>query len=147
MSAIHIQDSLRGFIVSTPRLTVTENGDVRLWARIGQEHHVRQEDGGFAKGETSFHDLAIYRKTAERALERLKKGDRFVAQGYLRTYDAEGPDGTVERREEFVATAIGHDLARTRYTVNRARHQTTAPEQAVGLPEPAKAAEPGGIGR
>jgi single-stranded DNA-binding protein len=142
VSTIHLQGALNGFIASAPRLTTTENGDSRFRARIGEEHHVREADGTFTKAETTFHDLAIYRKTAERAFEQFKKGDRFIAQGYMRTYQATSTDGP-ETREEFVATRIGHDLARTRYTVDRTRHlapvagsepvAASAPQSAVSL--------------
>ncbi|MDR0847733.1 MAG: single-stranded DNA-binding protein [Propionibacteriaceae bacterium] len=125
MPAIHLQGALNGFIASAPRLTTTENGDSRFLARIGQEHQVRQADGTFAKAETTFHDLAIYGKTAQRAFEQFKKGDQFIAQGYMRTYQATGIGGP-EIREEFVATRIGHDLATTKYTVDHTRQHTPA---------------------
>lgn len=48
------------------------------------------------------------------------KGDSFIAEGYVRTFQAER-DGAIIEREEFVAKKIGHDLARTNYDVDRNR--------------------------
>ena len=59
-------------------------------------------------------------RTAERALARFAKGDSFVAEGYVRTFEVER-EGAIVEREEFVAKKIGHDLARTNYDVDRSR--------------------------
>ena len=55
-------------------------GDARLYVKIGQEHYRREEDGSFTQTETTFHDLVAFKKTAERAHDRLAKGDKFVAE-------------------------------------------------------------------
>ena len=68
--------------------------------------------------EPTFHDLAIFRKTAEEAAARFRKGDRFVASGRIHEYTYE-KDGQQVPAEEFIASRIGHDLARTRYEVDR----------------------------
>ncbi|MBC7594321.1 MAG: single-stranded DNA-binding protein, partial [Kineosporiaceae bacterium] len=62
------------------------------------------------------------RATADRALTRFAKGDSFVAEGYVRTFQVVR-DGEAIQREEFVAKKIGHDLARTNYSVDRT-HRT-----------------------
>jgi single-strand DNA-binding protein len=126
--ALHTQQSLSGFIASEPQQSVTENGDTRFYVRVGQPHFHREDDGGFTELEPSFHDLVTYRATAERALTRFAKGDSFVAEGYVRTFQVER-DGTVVDREEFVAKKIGHDLARTNYEVDRARRATAVNER------------------
>ncbi|MFE5671705.1 single-stranded DNA-binding protein [Agromyces sp. NPDC056523] len=118
--ALHTQQSLSGFIASEPQQSVTENGDTRFYVRIGQPHFRREDDGTFSELEPSFHDLVTYRATAERALARFAKGDSFVAEGYVRTFEVER-DGAIVEREEFVAKKIGHDLARTNYDVDRSR--------------------------
>ena len=122
--ALHTQQSLSGFIASDPQQSVTENGDTRFYARIGQPHFLREHSGNFAALEPTFHDLVAYRATADRALNRFVKGDSFVAEGYVRTFQVER-DGETVQREEFVAKKIGHDLARTNYQVDRT-HRTGA---------------------
>jgi single-strand DNA-binding protein len=126
--ALHTQQSLSGFIASDPQQSVTENGDVRFYVRVGQPHFRREDDGGFTELDPTFHDLVTYRATAERALSRFAKGDSFVAEGYVRTFSIER-DGEVIDREEFVAKKIGHDLARTTYEVDRTRRTSAATER------------------
>jgi single-strand DNA-binding protein len=116
--AIRTQQSLSGFIVTGPELTVTSTGEARFYAKVGQEHFQRNDDGTFTQLESTFHNLVQYRKAAERSYERFQKGDHFVAEGYVHEYDHD-IDGHTQRREEFVAKKIGHDAARQNYTVNR----------------------------
>lgn len=125
--ALHTQQSLSGFIASEPQQSVTENGDTRFYVRVGQPHFRRESDGSFTELEPSFHDLVAYRATADRALTRFAKGDSFIAEGYVRTFQVER-DGVIIEREEFVAKKIGHDLARTDYDIDRNR-RTPAVEQ------------------
>jgi len=126
--AIHTQDSLTGFIASDPQLNFTTRGDARFYARIGQEHYRRNSDGTFTQVEPTFHDLVLYRASAERAYVRFAKGDNFVAEGYIHTFEYER-DGQSIQGEEFVAKKIGHDVARTSYEVDRTPHATPAPVQ------------------
>ena len=135
--ALHTQESLSGFIASDPQLTYTERGDARLYFKIGQEHYRREEDGSFTQTETTFHDLVAFKKTAERAHDRLAKGDKFVAEGYVREYDRTTPEGEVIKAEEFVAKKLGHDLARTRYTVDRPRRTQATDSLDAGLEDAA----------
>lgn len=115
---IRTQQSISGFIASEPQLTQTERGDARFYARYGQENFRLEDDGSFTKLETSFHNLVMYRATAERAYERFQKGDSFVAEGYLHEYNYEREGQAVEG-QEVVAKKIGHDTARTQYSVER----------------------------
>lgn len=130
--ALHTQESVSGFIASDPQLTYTERGDARFYAKIGQEHYRKEPDGSFTQTETTFHDLAAFKKTAERAHDRLAKGDKFVAEGYTREYDRATPEGEVVKAEEFVAKKLGHDLARTSYEVDRTRRQSATTREPVG---------------
>ena len=121
--ALHTQESLSGFIASDPQLTYTERGDARLYVKIGQEHYRKEQDGSFTQTETTFHDLVAFKKTAERAHDRLAKGDKFVAEGYVREYDHTTPDGEVVKAEEFVAknSATTSPAPATRSTAPAAR--------------------------
>ena len=125
--ALHTQQSLSGFIASDPQESVTENGDTRFHARVGQPHFRHEYGGSFTALEPTFHDLVAYRATAERALTRFAKGDSFVAEGYVRTFQVER-DGEAIQREEFVAKKIGHDLARTSYQVDRTHRESSDTE-------------------
>ena len=139
--SIRTQQSLTGFIASEPQLTFTTQGDARFYAKIGQEHYRRNDDGAFTQLDTTFHDLVIYRRSAERAYAAFAKGDKFVAEGYVRTYEHH-LDGQTQRGEEFIARKLGHDTARTTYTVDRDRQPATVDtpfHDTPGAPAPAAA--------
>ncbi|TDC47092.1 single-stranded DNA-binding protein [Jiangella ureilytica] len=108
---IRTRQSLSGFIASRPHLSITERGDARLYARVGQERYRQNDDGSTSRDGTEFHHLVLIGKAAERAHELFKKGDRFVADGHVR----ELPTGSV-----FIALRIGHDSGATKYSVDRA---------------------------
>ncbi|MFV0257484.1 MAG: single-stranded DNA-binding protein [Acidimicrobiales bacterium] len=116
--AIRTQESLSGFIAGDPELSFTSKGDARFYVRGGQNHYRTEDDGSFTKTDTTYFNLVAFRATAERAYERFRKGDNFIAEGYVRTYEHE-VEGQVREVEEFVARRIGHDLAMTRYEVDR----------------------------
>ena len=120
--AIRTQESFSGFIASDRQLSYTTRGEARFYARVGQEHYRKEQDGTFTELDPTFHDLVAYRATAQRAQERFAKGDSFVAEGYTHPYEYER-DGETVQGEEFVAKKVGHDLARTSYEVTRARSQ------------------------
>ena len=55
--AIQTQQSFSGFVASDPQLSRTENGDARLYMKVGKEHYRQEEDGSFTQLETTFHHL------------------------------------------------------------------------------------------
>lgn len=116
--SIHTQESVSGFVASEPQLTISTNGNPRLYFRFGQEHFRREEGGSFTQLETSYHHLVMFGRSAERTSAKFAKGDNFLAEGYQRPVSYEREGQTVES-EEFVAKRIGHDAARTRYDVDR----------------------------
>ncbi|GAA1576485.1 single-stranded DNA-binding protein [Leucobacter aridicollis] len=134
--SIDPQQSISGFIATQPRLTVGENGVSRFHARVGIEHARQEPDGSFTQLDPTFHDLAIFRKTAEEAAARFRKGDRFIASGRVHEYTY-SKDGQEVTAEEFIASRIGHDLARTRYDVDRSTRRTDAGHDAPDLKSPA----------
>ena len=125
---IPTQMSLHGFIATAPQLNFTGNGVARFYARVGVEHFRKETDGSFTRLDPSFHDMVMFRSTAERAYARFRVGDQFVASGYINEYELD-KDGHVQAREEFVARRIGHDTVRTRYSVDRPK-----PDQSVEQP-------------
>lgn len=116
--AMQTQQSFSGFIASEPQLTYTEKGDARLFVKVGKEHYRQEQDGSFTELEPTFHNLVAFKAAAEQGHARLAKGDKFVAEGFVREYSYERDGQTVEG-EEFTARRIGHDMARTRYEVDR----------------------------
>lgn len=119
-----LKDGLYVFVASTPQFSHREGGVPRLYFKAGQDHYV---PGTFEKTHTTFHDVVAFRGAAVRGAERIAKHDHILAQGYLDTY----PDkDTGEERVRFVATRLGHDLARTDYEVDR------TPRRSLGIDAP-----------
>ncbi|PKY69916.1 single-stranded DNA-binding protein [Brevibacterium ravenspurgense] len=123
------RQALVGYIDSEPRLTYGQSGVPRLYTRVGVEHFRRDGEDSFVKTGTTFHDMVLFRKTAEEASQKFQQDDRFVAQGYVREFT----DQHGNEREEFVATKIGHDMMWTPYTVDRAPQQEAPQREAPGL--------------
>ena len=120
---IHTQESVSGFVASSPQLTQTEKGDARLYFRFGQEHFRKEDDGSFTQLETTFHHLVMFGRSANHAHDRFRKGDNFIAEGDSKTY-TKTVKGQPQEGDQFVASRIGHDNNITRYTVDR-----TGPER------------------
>jgi len=137
---IPTQMSLHGFIATAPELNFTGKGHARLYARIGVEQFRKEVDGSFSKLDPTFHDLVMFDRSAERAYPRFKVGDQFVASGYIHEYEMEKNGGS-EIREQFIARRIGHDCARTRYSVDRTPSRQPDPpsDQMSVVNEPAHA--------
>ena len=136
---IPTQVSLHGFIAAAPELNFTGKGHARCYARIGVEQFRKEVDGSFTKLDPTFHDMVMFDRCAERAYPLFKVGDQFVASGYIHEYEMERNGGS-EIREQFIARRIGHDCARTRYTVDRAPSQQPEPpsDQMSVVNEPAR---------
>ena len=144
--AINTKESLSGFVASDPELTFTSNGDARFYARVRQEHFQREDSGSFTKLESTFTDLVMFRKSAERAYAQFQKGDAFIAEGETRTYP-QTVNGEEVQRDQFVASRVGHDNNITTYDVDRSRPERdagrdTAQRESAGQdPVPAAMAE------
>ncbi|HEY9565831.1 MAG TPA: single-stranded DNA-binding protein [Nocardioides sp.] len=115
---IPTQMSLHGFIATAPELTYGKSDVARFRARAGVEQWRKEPDGSFTKLDPQFCELVMFKSAAERAYARFHAGDQFVASGYVHEYEFDR-DGETVQREEFVARRIGHDTARTRYSVER----------------------------
>jgi single-stranded DNA-binding protein len=135
---IPTQMSLQGFIATDPKLTFSESGVARFYACIGVQHFRKEADGAYTELEPTFHDLVIFRRSAERAYAAFRKGDSFVASGYVNEYEAERHGRSVVA-EEFVARRIGHDAIRTRYSVERPQPAPPGAQPAPPDLEPSRA--------
>ena len=138
---IPTQMSLHGFIATDPDLHFSENGVARFSARVGVRQFRQNHDGATTQLKPTFHDLVIFRKTAERAYETFRKGDTFVATGHINENPYERHGQRIVH-EEFVARHIGHDLLLTTYVVQRKQPTLTDSDLAIvapiePVPEPA----------
>ena len=123
--SIPTQMSLVGFIATTPELHFTKGGDECCRVRVGVEQWRKEVDGSFTKLDPTFHDMVAFESTARETYARFRRGDSFVASGYIHEYEVEREGGSVIK-EEFVARKIGHNANKTAYEVQR--HQLSATE-------------------
>jgi single-stranded DNA-binding protein len=135
--SIPTQMSLAGFIASEPDLHFTSAGAEYLRVRVGVEQWRKEVDGSFTKLDPTFHDMVAFESTAREAYARFRKGDSFIASGYVHEYANER---TGEIREEFVARKIGHNVNRTEYEVKRRRLAAATEQPAPSAPAPANPA-------
>ena len=108
-----------------------------MYIKVGQEHFTKNPDGSFTQQETTFHDLVMFNRSAEKAAALFAKGDKFIAEGEVKGYTVRDEDGVEAQREEFHAKKMGHDLSVTRYTVDRSpriQHGPTTPAAAPFQP-------------
>lgn len=131
--SIPTQMSLAGFIASDPDLHFTSAGAEYLRLRVGVEQWRKEVDGSFTKLVPTFHDMVAFEGTAREAYARFRKGDSFIASGYVHEYANER---TGEIREEFVARKIGHNVNRTEYEVKRRRIGAASEPPAPPSPSP-----------
>lgn len=132
--SIPTQMSLVGFVASSPELHFTKQGVECCRLRVGVEQWRREVDGEFTKLEPTFYDMVAFESTARETYARFRKGDSFVASGYIHEYEVKS-QGASTIKEEFVAKKIGHNANTTDYVVQRGRH--AAPEWPLSpVPEP-----------
>jgi single-strand DNA-binding protein len=124
--SIPTQMSLVGFIASAPELHFTREGAECCRVRVGVEQWRKEVDGSFTKLDPTFHDLVAFESTARETYARFRRGDSFVASGYVHEYELDGREGSVIK-EEFVARKIGHNVNKTAYDVQRRRLSAAEP--------------------
>ncbi len=131
--SIPTQMSLVGFVASAPELHFTKDGAECCRLRVGVEQWRKEVDGEFTQLDPTFHDMVAFESTARETYARFRKGDSFVASGYVHEYEVERPGERSVIKEEFVSRKIGHNANKTAYEVQR-RRLTPAPAPPVQEP-------------
>ena len=131
--SIPTQMSLVGFVASAPELHFTKQGAECCRLRVGVEQWRREVDGSFTKLDPTFHDLVAFESTAREIYARFRKGDSFVASGYVHEFEVDGREASVIK-DEFVARKIGHNVNKTDYVVHRGRN--VAVRSLTAIPQP-----------
>ncbi|SEE94670.1 single-stranded DNA-binding protein [Jiangella alba] len=146
-------EGIYGFIASDPELTYNADNKPRLYVRIGINRFEPLPGGRRRRLPPTFHDLVQFERGAELTHDRFKKGDDFVAVGYVRSY-TRTVDGKSKKDEQFVAYRLSHDGISTDYEVIRRprtakrdlaepgaelhnQHAPAAPRQSQPQPSPA----------
>lgn len=148
--AADVRESFKGRIKSEPTLGTTKKGQAKFYAKVEQRHWQPEPDGSYTRLPNTYHDLVAYKGAAVRAYKQLNKDDYFIAEGRMQDYVSKR---TGETKQRFVATAFGHDMAQTRYEVDRtprqngpehdpAAHETQQRQATRAEPSPFAAPEP-----
>jgi single-strand DNA-binding protein len=87
--SIPTQMSLVGFVASAPELHFTKDGAECCRVRVGVEQWRKGVDGEFKRLDPTFHDMVAFESTARETYARFRKGDSFVASGYVHEYEVE----------------------------------------------------------
>lgn len=119
---------ISGFVVSDPVLSHTLER-ARLYFRFGQEG---PGTGPAGEREYEYGDMVLFGRAAESGYEHLRKGDRFTAEGRLRTDEETG-------RSQFIAASIGLN-GHNRHI--RVLHRPTAARDAAAPEGPVHTADP-----
>jgi single-strand DNA-binding protein len=141
---VRAQQGIHGFIAGDPELGWHE-GTARLYIRVGINHYKRRDSGaGWEKLAPTFHHLVQFGPAAELSSRRFRRGDDFIALGYVRSYSYT-VNGETRDEERFVAYRLSHDPNTTTYEINREPSSTDhEAQQAAGrsAASPAQAAQP-----
>jgi len=114
--------TLTGNLTRDPELRFTPNGVAVATLRVACSQRVKQADGSYADGDTTFLDVTAWRGLAEVCAEKLRKGDLIMVSGILRmeSYEKDGQKRTTYKVEAFTlgdvlrpATSSGHRPTRT----------------------------------
>lgn len=76
---------LVGNLTDDPTLRYTDNGTAVVNFRLAVTSRVKDENGGWRNGETTFVPVTVWRDMADNVADSLHKGDRAVVTGRLRT--------------------------------------------------------------
>jgi single-strand DNA-binding protein len=97
---------LVGNLTADPELRFTPNGHAVANLGLAVNERVKQGDK-WVDGETTFHDVVVWRDQAENIADAVQKGDRVIAVGYFKDRSWTDREGNLRTSKEFVANDIG----------------------------------------
>ena len=105
-----MQVTLVGNVTRDPELKYTPGGHAVLNFSIADNSRVKDEQGEWVDGNTSFYDITVWRDMAENVAESIQKGTRVIVVGRQEVRDYERKDGTKGRAVEITADEVGPSL-------------------------------------
>jgi single-strand DNA-binding protein len=117
--------TLVGNLTDDLELRFTPQGTAVANFRLAVTPRVKDGDG-WKDGETSFFRVNAWRQLAENAAESLRKGDRAVVVGRLKTRSWETPEGEKRSVTEIEADEVGPSLKWATARVERAQAAATS---------------------
>lgn len=122
--------TISGFLGADPELKFTNNGVAVAKLRVGVTKRVKQADGSFADGETTWIDVSAWRQLAENCTESLVKGSKVLITGELKQRSFERKDGSTGTVIELEASDVGPSLTMQTAKVAKA---SRADQQSEGM--------------
>lgn len=104
------QVTVIGNLTADPDLRKTQSGDAVANFTVAHTERVRDEDGDFVDGDTSFFRVSVWKALGKNAAASLKKGHQVIVTGRLKIRDYEDKDGNQRRSAEITADAVGASL-------------------------------------
>jgi len=106
------QVTLAGNAVADAELRFTPKGSAVASFRVAVNERIKNADGTWGDGDTTFFTVSAWESMAERVAEQVKKGTRVIVTGKLKAREYEAKDGTVRTsidvRAEEVGTSTGY---------------------------------------
>jgi single-strand DNA-binding protein len=99
-----------GNLTDDPELRYTQNGTPVGNFNLAVNQRVKDQDGTWRDGETSFFRVNVWRDQAEHVAESLAKGHRAVVLGRLRTRTWETSEGEKRTSTEIDADEVAPSL-------------------------------------
>jgi single-strand DNA-binding protein len=113
-----IQVTVVGTLTADPELKFTSSGKAVANFTIAQNPRVKDGDG-WKNGEATFLRASVWGTMGENVVETLRKGDRVIAQGGMRTRSYETQSGEKRSSLELLVEAVGPDLRYATATVEK----------------------------
>ncbi len=115
-----------GNLTDDPKLVFTANGTPVANFNLAVNQRVKDTDGTWRDGETSFFKVNVWRDQAENVAESLAKGHRAVVLGRLRTRSWETSEGDKRTSTEIDADEVAPSLKWAIAQPERANRTRTA---------------------
>ena len=110
--------TLTGNLTRDPELRFSAKGTAWCSVGLAVTPRVRDDDGTWADGETTFYELVTFGDLAEHVAE-LVKGTRVIAAGKLETETWTAKDGTERETVKLLADEVGASLRYASVDVRR----------------------------
>ena len=117
--------TLVGNLTKDPELRFSSKGTAWCSVGLAVTPRVRDDDGTWADGETTFYELVTFGDLAEHVAE-LVKGTRVIAAGKLETETWTAKDGTERETVKLLADEVGASLRYASVDVRRTSRKPPA---------------------
>jgi len=133
--------TLAGNLAAGPDLRFTPTGVAVATLRLAVTPRIRQADGTWSDGDTSWYRVTCWRQLAEHAADTLTKGARVLIAGRLRIRQYETDDGRRSTAAEVDADDLGPSLKWATATLTHTGNDTLTPASTPAA-APASAGDP-----